>query len=432
MGLQATPVKPWPQDYRQQRISGNVNYNYDPSWLSYQQTMGANVITFGSDWSDIQAYVQAGRPEELRRIVDEIHRRNMRFVPYFGFEISNIAPEFQEHYEDVRVWPFQHVFTITPAYSATMPGQKAYAVSYHSHWADFIAEGIKRIKDEYGIDGVYLDGTASPWPDANELHGAGYTAEDGSRRPSYPIFAVRSLMKRINAIVAQEPGGTVIAHSSSSKLMPTLAFATVIMDGEHISNMPRGASPLETLSLDAFRAEFMGRTWGVPQLMLDNNPTPLTTEELLSIALLHDEIPRNDLTLQGLSTTAGYWSLFGRFIGRDEAVWFPYWRNQDYVTTSHSDIKVSFYQRAGKGLLIVVSNLGDKDLEEAWVTVDLAKLGLTGPGPEEATLYKPVQRRFLGQEPIVIESGRIALSLPKWTPHVIWALDASGQEEEIE
>ena len=380
LGFQATPVKPPDPDWHRTHIAGSISYDTTTDWLDFQKGHGVNVLCTGADWTPIQNYPLVGNPEKLHWVIDESHKRGTPVIPYFGFEISDAAPEYARYGMDVRVLPFNHRFPINEkvnsSYLRFMRAQTSYAVCYRTHWADFMLEGMAKMKREYHIDGVYLDGTAAPWFCANERHGCGYVADDGTRKPTYPIFAVRDLMKRINTLFAQD-GGYVLAHASGCKMMPALSFATCHLEAENVTNMPR-RRPLETFSLATFRAEFMSQNWGVPAWLLDDYGAAITTDEFLSISLLHDVVPRPDLTQPGLLKIAPYWRAFD---AADGAEWFPYWRNQQYVMTSDPGaIFVSFYRVKPRGLLAVVSNLGDKPIEHAKVTFDLVCLGLPVSG----------------------------------------------------
>ncbi len=59
--------------------------------------------------------------------------------------------------------------------------------------------------------------------------------------------------------------------------------------------------------------------------------------------------------------------------GRHEAAWLPYWGNAQYVRTSPAGVKVSLYNRPGRGLIAVVVNAGDRPCD-AEVALDLAAL----------------------------------------------------------
>ena len=156
----------------------------------------------------------------------------------------------------------------------------------------------------------------------NTAHGCGYRRPDGSIGPSYPIFATRSLLKRIYTIVRKhDPRGQVNVHQSSCMVTPTLAFATSYWDGEHVQGLPRPKEPGAILPMDAFRCEFMGHNWGVPAELLHYDSGPLKRSEAMALGLLHD-VPVRPFTMQDLDQLTRIWQAFDAF-GRHEAVWIP-------------------------------------------------------------------------------------------------------------
>ncbi|MCE5219173.1 DUF6067 family protein, partial [bacterium] len=198
-------------------------------------------------------------------------------------------------------------------------------------------------------------------------HGCGYVNPDGSIGTTYSIFATREMMKRIYTIVKHHnPRGQVNVHQSTCMTIPTLAWATSYWDGEQFGSMARGPFALEVLPLEAFRCEFMGHNWGVPAEFLCYNK-PYTSHEAMAFTLLHDVLVRNKL-----SEETKLWKLMDDF-GRKEARWLPYWENGPYVRSSARDLKVSLYNRPGKGFVAVISNLGREEARGT-VTFNLKRL----------------------------------------------------------
>ena len=413
MGLMATPVKPWPGDWHKQFISGNVDYDTDGAWFNNMERSGVTILQWGSGWSGIQSYVSPSRPDDFRRINREAQKRGMRIVPYFGFEISDAHPHYDRYHQEVRVAPFFHRFAINekenPAYSKHMPYQTAYAVCYRSHWADQLLEGITETKKQYGIDGVYMDATTTPWECANRAHGCGYIARNGAIRPTFPIFAVRDTVRRIRTIFPEERGGLVLAHNSTCMMMPTLSFASCTMNGESLVSQPRLENTLELLSLATYRAEYMAHNWGVPHMMLSIGH-PITEQELLAIGLIHDVVVRDELHPKSLANIAPFKRVFREF-PVDGSEWSPYWRNQDLVEHSHPDqVKVSCYRNREGEWLFVVANLGNEDLGEAWLEL---RAGDPVSSAEDAVTG----------EALDADEGRITLPLPRYDPRLILAHD---------
>jgi hypothetical protein len=362
--------------------------------LDRAKQLGVRTIIFHESWTDIQDYVETTHKEQLHSLVRACHERGMKILLYFGYEMSDIAPEWDDYHQECLVFPRAGGYK-------RQPPQTAYIVCYRSHWTDFMAKGIAHMMDEYDIDGVYLDGTSEPWGCSNERHGCGYRAPDGSLRPTYPMLAVRDHLRRLYMIVKRrKPDGHVNVHQSTCNVMTSLAYATSYWDGEQLGGMPEAEDPLDVLPLDAFRAEFMGRQWGVPAEFLCYTPRPYTTTEAHAFTLPHDVLIHPSFGTQ-LEEVAQVWRAFEQF-GVDEAQWIPYWRDDSPARAAARGILVSLYRRDGRALL-VVSNLRNS-AGLAQVQLDTQALGIgrepraadavTGEGLEvvDRTLRVPMER----------------------------------------
>jgi hypothetical protein len=416
-GFQATPVKPGQPDAWDYRIVHMANYGLErqpypgqapggtlhgKTFLDYLAECRVRTIVFHEHWSDIQNYPQAARPEELRRLVEACHQRQIQLLVYFGYEMSNIAPEWPRYSEECLVAPRAGGYK-------RKPEQTAYIVCYRSQWQDFLAQGIDRIMSEFGIDGVYLDGTSEPWGCANRRHGCGYVRPDGSVAPTYPFFATRRMMKRIYTIVKDHnPAGQVNAHQSTCMTIPTLAFATSYWDGEQLQSVARGQHALKILPLDAFCTEFMGHNWGVPGELLWYGRGPFLRQEADALAFLHD-IPCRPSSVADLEIYRQIWKTFDEF-GRHEAVWIPYWAASDMVTTSPESVRVSLYNRPGRGFLAVLVQTGD-DSCQAEIEFNLSGLGQGGSLSAQD---------IISQREIPLSGGQLRLPLEPLGYAVIW------------
>jgi hypothetical protein len=328
--------------------------------LDHLAEIGVRTICFHEHWTDIQAYPATTHGDRLRSLVAGCHASGLQLLLYHGYLMSDIAPEWDNYHDECLVYPQTGAYT-------RQPKQTAYTVCYRGPWQDFLADGLDKELTEYGTDGVYLDGTSEPWGCRNLHHGCGYVKPDGSIGTTYPIFATRAMMKRIYTIVkAHNPQGQVNVHQSTCMTIPTLAWATSYWDGEQFGSIDRGPFALEVLSLDAFRCEFMGHQWGVPAEFLCYN-RPYTLHEATAFTLLHDVLVRGDL-----EENAKLWKLMDDF-GRKAATWLPYWENSQFVRTSTPDLKVSLYNRPGKGVVAVISNLG-REATAGTVSFDFKRL----------------------------------------------------------
>lgn len=358
---------------------------------------GVRTICFHEHWTDIQAYPATTHGDKLRPLVKACHDQGIQLLLYHGYEMSDIAPEWDNYHDECLVYPRAGGYT-------RQPPQTAYIVCYRSVWQDFLADGLDKELTEYGTDGVYLDGTSEPWGCRNVHHGCGYVKPDGSIGTVYPIFDTRAMMKRIYTIVkAHNPRGQVNVHQSTCMTIPTLAWATSYWDGEQFGSIDRGPFALEVLSLDAFRCEFMGHQWGVPAEFLCYNK-PYTAHEAMSFTLLHDVLVRSDLEEE-----SKLWRAMDRF-GRKQAQWLPYWENSRFVKTSAPDLKVSLYNRPGKGLIAVISNLGRQD---ATGTVSFDLKALQQPARLDGT-------DVMEDKPVALQGADLPVSLRPLDFTVVW------------
>ena len=393
-GLQATPVKPVVEDVLAHRIV-HVSY-YEPldhmrmeshphpdgkkgTVLDRIVASGANVVVMHEAWNGLQNYWLSDRADGVKATVKACHKRGLKIIPYFGYEMSTLAPEWAEMHDRVLV---KHPDGRYEGGWQRYPPQRDYMVCYHSEWQEKWLSGIAWMMDEYGFDGLYMDGTIMPWACANAAHGCGYQQADGVRKSSFPIFALRGMMQRLYGIVTAR-GGIITAHQSSCCLTPTLEYCHTYWDGEHIGGAfkhdKNGRFPLEV-----FRAEFMGRNFGIQSEFLSGQP------EAIAYTLLHNVTVRPGIGGM-LGIVASIWKAFRAF-GTSRATWLPYWRNGNAVKTDAPHVYVSAYVRNGR-LLLVVANLAKETPTDARITLVPVATGHSGSfkSARDAVAGKPVQ-----------------------------------------
>ncbi len=361
-------------------------YDDDAGLLDYLKLRGVNTLVFHENWTEIQAYGSTKlHDQELRELVAACHAADIKLLLYFGYLLSDAAPEWAEYSDQVLTMPRRG------GYRRKDFPQTAYISCPRSVWKEYVLTSIAHMIDEYDIDGVYLDGTTEPWACANEVHGCGYLAEDGTRHRTYPIAATRDLMRRMRQIIkSRKPDGLISAHMSASVTMPTLAFVDAYWDGEQLDVKERGFR----LPLDAFRAEFMGHNYGVPAEFLSYENRPFTFEEALGLALLHDVPVRPTVLGRKLATVSKIWAAWDEF-GIEAARWVPYWQTGGPLTTDDPDVLVSAHV-GDKGVLAVVMNSSEEDREFT--------LSMAGePG---------VARDVLKGDEIVFDGGATQMALP--------------------
>ena len=376
-GFLATPVKPVQEDawdlrtfhISQSTYGEQTRLAIPEAELDRLAALGVKTVCFHEHWTDIESHTTTTYGEDLKRLVAGGHARGMQLLLYFGFLLSDLAPEWEQWSDQCLLEPRRGY---EPYNYPPQPLQNALVVCYRSPWQDFLVDGIARLMDEYQFDGVYLDGTASPFGGcANRRHGCGYQGAGGEMVPTYALLPIRETLRRIYAVVkSRKPEGQVNVHQSAY-MTPALPYFTSYWDGEQLTP-PESGRAYERLPLDMFRTEFMGHQWGVPAEFL-HYTLGLSLRQALAISLPHD-VPTRPVTVPDLEELAGLWRAFDRF-GRKQAEWVPYWRVGNLVRTEPEGIVVSLYRHPTNGVLAVVSNLSGAR-REARVRFDCAALGI--------------------------------------------------------
>ncbi len=359
-GLQATPVKPLPADWRTRRMA------------HWPEVLPGNIlVAFWSSWSREPGYPIPKDPEAINRFCDEWHGKCVPYLtPYIdGTSTGTLSPEFQAYGKEWEVEPIETAAEQTPP----RPMQ---TVCPNSGWADFLVWGVSKLMDDTKLDGLYFDITRPP-PCRNAHHGCGYRDENGVWQPKYAIFAMREMFKRLYSVF-QHKGRPLllINHMSGAMTPPTLSFCDAYLDGEQFSATVKD-DYLETVGLDEFRAEFMGRNYGlVPQFLpsfgrMDFNRLRDTdtrqTESVLALTLLHD----TNIWAAWVNVPLVYkvWAAQDALPCRD-AQFVGYWDNGELVASAPESIKVSAWRNGGRTLLCLVNM--KKETQQAEVTLKLA------------------------------------------------------------
>ena len=351
--VQATPVKPRPVGdvgvYRRLHI-------YDVPGTRILETgvperfgrAGVKYAVLHSTFSRAEGFGVIGDKREFREIVDRFHRNGVKVLVYYGFEFPTIMPSWNEKRAE---------YLIEDAKGRNVGGwqattHRAYQSCYKSEWAGEVARNACAVVDEFGLDGIYTDGMYIPWECANARHGCGWADSSGRRHTTFPIFAVRDLVRRLHREMRAR-GCTIEAHQSACMVAPLLSFADTCFDGENIQATL--AKNPEFLSTDAFRCEYSGYAFGLPMTFIAYTNDKLTIEMLEAITLVHNvhPVPRE---LSDLDFVSRVWRIFEER-SLDSAEFVPYWRER---LCDVPGVYASSY-RDGHRTTVVASNLSSAD-----------------------------------------------------------------------
>ncbi len=377
LGLEPTPIKPFPKKpYIQNALHIDCFRKIEGDYKEYlegdfggmngydrMKAMGVTTLFLHEKWNKLQNYPYLTEPtaKQAETIVAECHKRGIKVIPYFGYELSALAPIWSKRHKEVLMVDSKGK---TGGGWWRVPPQRDYIVCYNSSYKETLVEGLRELVDKYHFDGIYLDSTFNVNGCTNALHGCGYVDADGVRKPTYPIMALRNMVREIYELV--EPlGGIVNYHSFACANIPAMGFAHLGWNGETIQFklLREGAT---SLPLDYFRAEYIGRNFGVPQEMIayENRPK-WTFEQATSFAIIHGILPRPNSIEEPLEFISNIWRIYDSFPFED-AEWIPYWTN-DEISTSDDAIKCSFYRTkdtaAEQKTLLLIANTSAEERE---------------------------------------------------------------------
>ena len=430
--LLATPVKPLERDAWDLRIARSEPYGKDLD-LPDSETGGIPTLQHYVDVgvrhlfinvNDIWPYpvpVHDQFSTALERLINDSHDVGLNLYPYAIHQrVPTTIPEFDIHGLHMANRPVQQYIPDNNPPGSPRPGPITIDYGADSQGTVFMSPKSQALQDAYvhalaerldqfGDDGVYLDGTASIVADQNMLHGSGYIDDQGNIQPTYPVFAARELMRRIYIVVKQRnPNGLVDVHDSFSYNPAGLAYADNRWTGEQWFHLRSTGTdyPAGELSLDMFRTEFMGTQVGIGAETLHYR---LGSEmELSAISLLHDVPVRASTNDPFFDLMTEIWAMRDQF-GADQAEKFFYWENQQFVNVGQQDGYATLLKHPDNGVLALVSNLSP-DAQTLDVQFNLETLHLDG-GPFEVL-------DALTEAPIAITpDGQISLPLGSedWT-----------------
>jgi len=407
-GLQATPVKEFPKDRHRLKLwvgpsSADAYTQPDEkingmTGFEYVTANGIKTIHIHEDWSNIQSYCMPADSEGLDTLIRGARQRDARVISYFGYELSTLSPDWAKYGDSCVIKGTDEAYL---GGWERKPPQRAYMVCYASEWQDKLLEQIRKAMEEHSTDGVYLDGTTMPWGCCNEAHGCGYRDKSGALHPTYPVFAVRNLMRRMYEYV-QSKGGIVNAHQSGCCTTPTLGFVHSYWDGENLQSTIVD-DPLATLPLEAFRAEFVGRNFGIPgDFLIYPTPPHWTYSKALAITMLNDVLPRPAGFGGDNEFVFKMWKTLDKF-GYANADWYPYWGDMQAVICTPEQIKCSAYvNRQTSELLLIIANLSQSVLE-ARVDINTEGLGIN-------KVFSSVKEKLTGK-PVAIDNNIVTATL---------------------
>jgi len=302
-----------------------------------------------------------GHPERLSKLIKCSELLGHRGLPYFA--ATHIAAEDPAGYyyvEKTDEWT-QHPRIPRPAYlRPTCP---------NSRFSAYLARGIGKLIDDYGIAGVYFDNCA-PLLCKNRAHGCGYVAENGQLRPTLPLLGFRKLFMMVrHEFVKRGREPFILTHAG---LYPgSVSFTDVELQGEG----SYGSDHTEMFTLGEWRARWLGpnqfgvQTSYLPAFGYGLGPgvdraeqRKIGTPRLLAMSLLHG----TRVWSQYIDTplVRKVWAVLDE-LDEPDVSFVPYWQWEEVnVGLNGRGVYATGY-RGSRSFVLVLSNLSDGAREVA-------------------------------------------------------------------
>jgi hypothetical protein len=351
-GLMATPVRPRPGDARHWRLEPAVRPTFRIVWPN-----------------DAMNWYGHPEPRDRAQFAAEVkasHQRGCLVVPYVNLNyVSAGAPEWQ-YYGSRWADPDR---VVTPGDVAAMGYPSMGTCPAVRDWQDYILYRINEMIDRYEVDGIYID-CWSPYP--CKAGACAWRDEAGRQHPTWPLRSYREILRRVYALCHERrPSARLMIHMSSEVVIPMLSFSDTNLDGEQFGSGKVKQDYLDILPPDKFRAEFMGRNWGLVSFFLPEFTAARVTAgtpDLAAYLMLHD-VQSWPLWSDPTTWNRLYEALDAVDIA--DAEFRPYWHEGG--TQSDRSVLVSSY--LGKsGAVLVVMNTGEAT--DVRIALDPRQLGL--------------------------------------------------------
>ncbi len=415
-GLEATPVKPRPANWR----SFNATRDILP-WRLANPKKFFNCSLFSMDgtwWSISPAWLI---PPKTMKPKKYNPKASIFYAPFSSTSFLGVRTYTAKNkYDYLTAWRvYKDEWESIPEDMdlGQSPGWASANVNPCQSYIEMYVYYLNKLLKNYNFDGLYLDGCAGEAPSANIGDGFGYIDRKGNLKPIYPILAGRELERRIYTLIKQYRGnkGIVIIDAQTDLLMPILSFFTGTLDGECFGRwedlyskiVKSGGWYSAALKPNLLRGTFDMKPFGlIPTFDCELNGFMRASQdenmcgrayELYGILLANDiqswteDTEGTDQSI--IQVTSDWWGITGR-----DVKFLPYWSKGPAVAVRltpngannewRSCYASAYINRKEKKMLIVALNTSAYWLAEAryksegnlgyFLHLNLNKLGLEG------------------------------------------------------
>ncbi|HCU35852.1 MAG TPA: hypothetical protein DGT21_10470 [Armatimonadetes bacterium] len=343
--------------------------------------LGGKVLLLSDHWSSGFGRPEPYDPHNFKLLTEEAHRLGLKVITYTGIGgWSETAPErpYMDEWEQVPMGR---------SANAGRPDQAFMAICQTdaNGGHDCLVWMLDRMIDEYGLDGIYLDGHG--WTcNSSMLNGFGYLDDEGKVRPTATILQTRALLRRIATLFHEHGKQMFFEHHSTWLLAgPVDPYTNVHMTGEYAAQRANENTPFPE---DFFRIENTGIQWGIPVDVLCYRMG--LWDRYVANCLIYGARPQSPLgsfaACYPYAPLSPLWHACDD-MGLADAEWIPYWKAEGLVSTDTPQCRVSLFRHPRNGILLIAGNISHEPTQVT-VTLDLEALGIDGGAAVEA-INKP-------------------------------------------
>ncbi len=342
------------------------------------------------NWSDWQGYPDLAKMPEVKRRAAEADNAGQRLYMYFSQSLAQDAPGFDLYRNELVAPPGRSWYK-----RAYDPGKDVpcWVICFRGSGGDMILDGVHKLVNEGGLDGVYLDGPSHPFDCANPSHlcddslNAAWDDDYTAGR----ILGQRAFLKRLRGIL-DEAGHEfpVWAHTGGGLSLSTLALTDYFFEGEQLARYKKGylLEP-EKMLINYSGAPYGFRGLFLPVLYFDN----WECTRALPWGLLHGVSSFEFADLQ-----THYFKQFKRAGG----VFYPYWREQPQLERKTMDGNLVSYWIGSDCAMVVASNLRYQGIQRT-------ELDIGGFFPGRKVAVKCLN----SAEGFAVDGTRVTLDVPE-------------------
>ncbi len=369
-GMIATPVKPFPENQFDEKSFHDVGIKYQPNGIDWDYTFfkplhnsndnmnmidrlkesGVNVVYIHEAWNDTQnGFILTDKSvERLKTLVDAGHERGIKVVPYMSGELGSFSPLLDSKYLNYRLLPPEIYFD--DSRFTRNPMHNAIHICYNTELKQKFLDTARHLMDDFGADGVYLDGVYSVPACSNYLHGCGYKDKKGKLHPTFPIWNLREMTEELFEIV-ESRGGIIHTHTFNAFPAPLAAFTHRLWDGEPIQHN-FAAGDFDEMPEHHLRCLYSGKALGVPVNMIAYHyPNKWSFKDTMAFTIALGILPKPQWH-EDLRVISQVWKAYDS-VPLANAPFYPYYKND--VKVSYDKVKISYFDY-GKGILAIVAN----------------------------------------------------------------------------